>query len=236
MTFTKYDQSGAYHWAWADRGSPSYEAAAEARYAVVAKRVARRQLVLDVGCGDGYLMNLLAKSGAYPVGVDPDSTGLSLARRMLGAPSNQRLMRAEANSLPFAAGSFDRVLLVDVIEHLSDPEPCLAEITEVLAPGGQMILTTPKERPGKMWDEAHHVREYSPEVLTTLLSMFFKDVRVSFFLSAGWWEARRRLGKMFMRAWSRHLYNPFLREGNNPERFCHILAVCGTPRPDSGRS
>ena len=230
MTFRKYEELGAYHWAWADRSSRSYAPAAEARYTIVAKRIEPGQRVLDVGCGDGYLMNLVADRRAVATGVDMEVTGLALARQMLGEPSNPRVIRADAKRLPFREGSYDRVLLVDVVEHLVDPEPCLSEIGRMLAPDGRLLLTTPRWRPGKMWDETNHVREYRPKELADQLQDFFKDVSLSFFIPTGWWQVRRRLGKGFIRTWSRRLYNPFLREGGDPDGFCHILAVCGHPR------
>ncbi len=236
MTFTKYEDSGAYHWAWADRDSPSYEPAAEARYAVVTKRIAPGHRVLDVGCGDGYLMNLVAKSGAHATGLDSDRTGLNLAKRMLEEPLNRRVLRADARRIPFGADAFDRVLMVDVIEHLSDPASCLNAIAGVLARDGQLLITTPTWRPGRMWDAVNHVREYRPEELASLLGGFFLDVRLTFFISRRWWEVRRRLGKMFMRAWSKHVHNPFLREGRDANRFCHVLAVCAEPRRSRGTS
>ena len=231
MTFRKYEQKGAYHWAWADRESPSYEPAAEARYAVVAKRIAPEHRVLDVGCGDGYLMNLVAKKGAHATGLDRDWTGLDLAARMMGEPLSHRVLRADAQALPLAAGTFDRVLLVDVIEHLLDPASCVHACARVLSTNGRLLVTTPKWRPGRMWDAENHVREYRPEELASLLESFFYDVRLSFFISRRWWEARRRLGKMFVRAWSRTLYNPFGTEGADASGFCHMLAVCTGPRP-----
>jgi 2-polyprenyl-3-methyl-5-hydroxy-6-metoxy-1,4-benzoquinol methylase len=231
VTFQKYDQKGAYHWAWADRRSRSYEPAAEARYAVVAQRLGAEHRVLDIGCGDGYLMSLAAKHGARPTGLDSDRTGLNLARRMLGEPLKRRVLRADAQSVPFAAGAFDRVLLVDVIEHLPDPASCVNSCARVLAKNGRLLVTTPKWRPGPMWDAEHHVREYRPEELASLLEGFFDHVRLSFFISKRWWEVRRTLGKGFMRAWSKFLYNPFGAEGSDPSRFCHMLAVCAEPRP-----
>ncbi len=230
MTFRKYEELGAYHWAWADRSSALYAPAAEARYTIVAQRTAPGQRVLDIGCGDGYLMSLVADCGGAVTGVDMEITGLALASQMLGTPRNLRLLQADATHLPFLEASFDRVFLVDVIEHIVDPGPCLGEIARMLAPEGSLLVTTPKWRPGKMWDEVNHVREYRPEELADQLRAFFEDVSLSFFIPAGWWQVRRRLGKIFIRTWSRYLYNPFLRAGGDAGGFCHMLAVCRDPR------
>ena len=150
--------------------------------------------------------------------------------RMLPEPLNRRVLQADAQRIPFADETFDRVFLIDVIEHLPDPGSCLRAIAGVLTKEGQLVVTTPKWRPGAMWDAENHLREYRPEELASILGEFFCDVRLSFFISSRWWEVRRRLGKMFMRVWSKHVYNPFPAEGTDANRFCHILAVCAEPR------
>ena len=58
---------------------------------------------------------------------------------------NKYVIRAEATRLPFASESFDKVLLMEVIEHLDsdDGGACLQEIWRVLKRGGYLVLTTP---------------------------------------------------------------------------------------------
>jgi SAM-dependent methyltransferase len=50
---------------------------------------------------------------------------------------------ADAAQLPLRIGSFDAVLCSEVLEHVSDPRPVLAQIQRVLKPGGQVIITVP---------------------------------------------------------------------------------------------
>lgn len=228
--FSKYDDQGAYHWASCERRSRSYEPATEARYAVLAKRMVGAERILDIGCGDGYLMSLASRRCEAVVGIDTERTGIQLGADLLKNYVNCSLALASCFHLPFADGSFDIVVLADVIEHLECPESCLAETRRVLTADGCSLVTTPKWRAGKMWDPEHHWKEYKPEELAQLLEQHYARVTLSFFLSAAWWQVRRRLGKASMRSFSRHLYNPFVREGAEPGKFNHILAVCERPR------
>lgn len=89
--------------------------------------------VLDVGCGIG---DFLAYTGA--VGVDVNAYAVDWCRRR---GLDARVMTE--NNLPFADGSFDSVVLDNVLEHLSDPSHLLAEIERVLTQGGYVLVGVP---------------------------------------------------------------------------------------------
>lgn len=57
---------------------------------------------------------------------------------------------ADAHDIPFADGSFDLVVAVAVLEHVADPQRCLAEIARVLTPGGHVYAVTPFLQPVHM--------------------------------------------------------------------------------------
>jgi SAM-dependent methyltransferase len=106
--------------------------------------------VLDLGCGEGAtLVHLDAPNGA--VGVDLFEPKLVLARQVL---PGCRFVAASADALPFPDGSFDHVLVRDVLHHIDEPGPAMREIRRVLAPGGRVdnplialhALTQPAER------------------------------------------------------------------------------------------
>src|SRR5439155_807663 len=54
-----------------------------------------------------------------------------------------RIVRADAESLPFRDESFDAVVATEVLEHLDEPGRMLSEARRVLRPGGQFFMTTP---------------------------------------------------------------------------------------------
>jgi 2-polyprenyl-3-methyl-5-hydroxy-6-metoxy-1,4-benzoquinol methylase len=115
--------------------------------------------ILDVGCGDGLLFDELEKlSGAQLVeGVEPAAA--------LVSPDTSR--RARIHVQPFDA-SFDfgrrysLILMLDVLEHLSDPSAALRHATELLEPDGILLATVPSLM--SLWtrhdDHNHHYIRY----------------------------------------------------------------------------
>lgn len=95
--------------------------------------------ILDLPCGAGRMSHDLRdgrESTLVSADYSPDM--LATARTRLGNP----LVRCDAFSLPFAAGSFDRVLTLRLVFHYDDPLPILAEAARVLRPRGEMVFDT----------------------------------------------------------------------------------------------
>lgn len=84
-----------------------------------------RARVLDVGCGDGSLVDRLAAGGLDAVGVDP------------GAPAHPRLIRERVEDAT-AIGRFDAVCAVMALHH-AELDPVLASIAALLRPGGSLF-------------------------------------------------------------------------------------------------
>ena len=87
--------------------------------------------VLDAGCGEGILVEEFA-SRLEIEGIDQNY-------------SSERVRAGSLTLLPYAAGSFDRALCLDVLEHLTfdDQAKALAELHRVLAPGGRLLVSVP---------------------------------------------------------------------------------------------
>jgi SAM-dependent methyltransferase len=113
---------------------------------------AKVRLVLDVGCGEGALCAAL--SGA----ALPRIIGLDLSATMLRAQGSGPVVRADARTLPFAAGVFDTVVTVNMLYHLADPAAAIREAHRVLAPGGLFVAATPSRR-----DSPELTRIWRPE-------------------------------------------------------------------------
>jgi ubiquinone/menaquinone biosynthesis C-methylase UbiE len=109
--------------------------------------------VLDVGCGEGWLVRRLAGHGARVIGIDPLETALELARREdAGAPA-ERYVAAAAERLPFADERFDVVVFFNSLHHvpLDALDTALAEAARVLRPGGVVYVQEPLAR-GSFFD------------------------------------------------------------------------------------
>lgn len=116
----------------------------------------RTPRVLDVGCGTGATLARLEGMEAF--GVEPEAAALAYcARRGLS-----RVVRGRAEELPFADGTFDLVMALDVIEHIEDDAAAARELVRVTRPGGAVLITVPAHP--LLWSShdaaLHHVRRY----------------------------------------------------------------------------
>jgi len=127
-----------------------------------------RHLLLDVGCGSGYVLSDEAGIPAgFKVGVDA-----WLSSEWKPSPTAAFVVADVAN-LPFRDGVADVVLSLDVIEHLEDDRAALTEAARVLRPGGAAAVMVPAFK--LLWSRSHddaigHYRRYRLDPLTDLLA------------------------------------------------------------------
>ncbi len=99
--------------------------------------------VLDVGCGGGFMSEVLSQRGAFVVGIDPAADAIAAARAHARASNSEIDYRTGvAECLPLEADQFGCVVCVDVLEHVEDLEASPDEITRVLKPGGVFLFNT----------------------------------------------------------------------------------------------
>jgi SAM-dependent methyltransferase len=111
---------------------------------------------LDVGCGIGDMLVVRPNT----VGVDVNASNVAFCRSR-GAHA----VKMEPDRLPFEAGSFDSVLMDNVLEHIADPGPLLGEVRRVLRSGGRLLIGVPGRRG---WDsDADHKVFYDEVGMTS---------------------------------------------------------------------
>ena len=94
--------------------------------------------VLDVGCGQGIDVYRYALAGASATGVDLTPRHVELARAHLAAMGLEaEIVQGDAEQLPFADATFDRVSSNGVLHHTPHMPAALREIRRVLVPGGE---------------------------------------------------------------------------------------------------
>jgi SAM-dependent methyltransferase len=98
--------------------------------------------VLDVGCSTGYGTAgvAVARPASRIVGIESDPNHLAEAWTRFPWLT---ILEGDAATLPIADDSVDAVLLLDVVEHVAEPERALAEAHRVLRPGGVLVLSVP---------------------------------------------------------------------------------------------
>jgi SAM-dependent methyltransferase len=95
--------------------------------------------ILDAGCGEGEILGRLQVTQAF--GVDIDIERVSVAQ---GRISGGGLGVSDVHRLPFPSESFDLVLMLEVFEHVGDPQEALAEVARV---SGQYLLASVPNEP-----------------------------------------------------------------------------------------
>jgi len=98
--------------------------------------------LLDIGCGQGRILKLLASRAHRAVGVDIDSDARRLARAelLLAGTSNTSLRQGDMVSLSFDDNEFDTVILDDVLGNAKDPAAVFAEAKRLLNDGGRVLV------------------------------------------------------------------------------------------------
>ena len=133
--------------------------------------------ILDVGCGTGGNLEMLARFGAAE-GVDVSDEALEFCKSK-GLKASKGL----AESLPFADESFDIVTALDVVEHLDDDLAGLKEMRRVLKQGGKTLIFVP----AFMWlwgvqDEVsnHRIRYTKKQIVERLQKSGFEIERATY--------------------------------------------------------
>ncbi len=121
---------------------PPHRAVLRAVEAKLMGRVPLRHPVLDIGAGDGHFASLTYEE-PIDFGVDVRLQDLRVAAARPGA--YRSLAMASATALPFRDGVFGTVVSNCAIEHISDLEAALAEVSRVLTLGGMFAATLPSE-------------------------------------------------------------------------------------------
>jgi SAM-dependent methyltransferase len=135
---------------------------------------------LDAGCGAGYGSAELARGAEHVVGVDRAADAIEFARAHY-AGHNISFEEASCESLPHGEASFDLVVAFEVIEHLADWRGFLSEAHRVLAPNGQLVISTPNklyytESRGADGANPFHFHEFEFEEFRAELTAVFPHV------------------------------------------------------------
>ena len=124
-------------------------------------------LILEIGCGTGHNLSMLAQFGTVD-GLELDDEARAIAEQRLGR-------KVMSSPLPELAGvpdrRYDLIAALDVIEHIDDDLAAVLAIASKLKPGGKFVITVPAHQ--WMWSAHdvvnHHKRRYSKSGLRRLI-------------------------------------------------------------------
>jgi 2-polyprenyl-3-methyl-5-hydroxy-6-metoxy-1,4-benzoquinol methylase len=140
--------------------------------------------ILDLGCGNGHLVNYLIEQGYNAYGTDASENGIAIAKKE--HPDRFFLQDLATDELPVGLQNlpFDTIISTEVIEHLYNPDGFIDFCKNALQPHGELIISTPYHGYWKnlalaifdQWDAHHspawlggHIKFWSRQTLSKLL-------------------------------------------------------------------
>lgn len=117
-------------------------------------------LLLTCGDNSGAMNYFLRKLGGDWSWADLEDTSIEEMSALLGDP----VAHAREDRLPFEDATFDRIIVIDVHEHVDDPRIVTRELVRILKPGAQVIFTTPNGDESKLAVKIKSLVGMSPQV------------------------------------------------------------------------
>lgn len=143
-------------------------------------RIDAADSVLDIGCGDGPFAQFCASRGAEVIFADIDAEKVSAVETMLKG-SNARSMLplvTDAAPIPLEDGRVNKVIAMEVLEHVADPAAFMAELVRVAKPGSLFLLTVPDPlgesvqkqlAPAVYFEHPNHIRVFQRDEFERLV-------------------------------------------------------------------
>lgn len=159
------------------------------RWNSISKYIDDTASTLEVGCNIGTMTIEIAKRcSSKVVGIDLDPNVIAKAQERAASfeLSNCEFMVASATELPFGNGTFEQILLADVLEHVDDDSKVISECFRVMKPGGRLIINAPRPNYSTLFNKAWirsigHVRDgYELDDIKKLTSGLFAMVEFDF--------------------------------------------------------
>ncbi|MES2819195.1 MAG: class I SAM-dependent methyltransferase [Pseudomonadota bacterium] len=136
--------------------------------------------VLDIGCGDGPFATFCAERGAEVIFADIDAEKVAAVEAMLKqSPARAVLpLVTDANPIPLPDARVNKVIAMEVLEHVQDPAQFMRELVRVAKPGAQFLITVPdplgesvqkKLAPDAYFEHPNHIRVFQRDEFEQLI-------------------------------------------------------------------
>jgi ubiquinone/menaquinone biosynthesis C-methylase UbiE len=104
------------------------------------------EVVLDLGCGTGFLFQHIDKAIRLLVGLDISSKALREAKKRTKNLSSTVLIRADADNTPFPDCIFDRVFAITLLQNMPDPMKTITEMKRIGKCKSMCVITGLKKK------------------------------------------------------------------------------------------
>jgi SAM-dependent methyltransferase len=134
----------------------------------IEKLIGKKGRILDVGCGEGQIIRLAKENGWEVVGQEFSNDAVKFVRETYGL----EVLEGDLRDINLPDEYFDAVVMLNVIEHLTDPLGYLIEIKRILKKGGLLYIGTPNVYHSKvLWPYIpEHIYHFSNPTLKNILN------------------------------------------------------------------
>lgn len=167
--------------------------------------------VLDIGCGDGPFVQFCAQRGAEVIFADIDGDKVAAVERALQGSAARAMLPlvTDANPIPLPDARVNKIVAMEVLEHVDDPAQFMSELVRVGKPGAQYLITVPdplgesvqKElAPPAYFEKPNHIRVFQREEFERLIEasglVIERRTQYGFYWSVWWfffWACKQDL-------------------------------------------
>jgi 2-polyprenyl-3-methyl-5-hydroxy-6-metoxy-1,4-benzoquinol methylase len=192
--------------------------------------------VLDIGCGDGPFAQFCAERGAEVIVADIDADKIAALAARLRQISTRTVtaLVTDANPIPLPDARANKVIAMEVLEHVEDPAQFMRELVRVAKPGAQFLLTVPgslgesvqkKLAPAAYFERPNHIRVFQREEFEQLVIdaglVIERRADYGFYWSVWWfmfWACKQELSPPWhplLDSWT-HTWNMLLSMPDGP--------------------
>ncbi len=193
--------------------------------------ISAQDTVLDVGCGEGVFTVFCASQGAKVIYADIDGEKVAKAtEKLTGTPAKELVpLVSDANPLPLEDGVANKIVAMEVMEHVEDPEAFLAELVRVGCSGATYLITVPDPEsesvqvdlaPDSYFQHPNHIRVVGRDEFESLVEaaglIIEKRTSYGFYWTIWWcffWACKQDLSPPWhplLKSWNKtwgHLLN-----------------------------
>lgn len=154
-------------------------------------------IVADIGCGEGGIVNFCANIGAYVYFVDADAARVDSTSRLIEASAAHGFsgIVSDCNPIPIESEKTDITICTEVLEHVPDPVALVDELIRITRPGGKLLISVPDARserlvettaPAGYFKEPNHIRTFDVEEFRGLIADSGLEILHHGFVGAFW--------------------------------------------------
>lgn len=178
--------------------------------------------VLDIGCGDGAFTQFCANQGAEIICADIDGAKIAALELRLKSSAARAVIPlvTDADPIPLQDGRVNKIIAMEVLEHVADPAKFMSELVRVAKPGCQFLLTVPDPlaesvqkplAPASYFEHPNHIRIFERDDFEQLVLdaglVIERKASYGFFWSMWWfffWSCKQDLSEPWhplLRSW-----------------------------------